>query len=121
MRRNFGSEKIGRQVGQKIGMAVAAVIPVLAPVGMAVGSFVGATVGRIGDSMIGKAVTKAAKKLAEATKPVLKRAWEGIKSVGGSIMNGIHFFLRKGHGRIILICRGWMSAQPHKSAFVEAI
>ncbi len=70
-------------------MAVAAVIPVLAPVGMAVGSFVGATVGRIGDSMIGKAVTKAAKKLAEATKPVLKRAWEGIKSVGGSIMNGI--------------------------------
>ena len=85
---NIG-EKIGRQVGQKIGMAVAAVIPVLAPVGMAVGTFVGATVGRIGGSMIGKAVTKAAKKLAEAAKPVLKRAWEGIKSVGRSIMNGI--------------------------------
>ena len=85
---HFG-EKIGQQVGQKIGLAVGAIVPVLAPIGAAVGSFVGATVGRMAGSAIGKAVTKAAKKLAEAAKPVLKRAWEGIKSVGRTIAGGI--------------------------------
>ena len=89
---HFG-EKIGRQIGQKIGLAVGTIVPVLAPVGAAVGSFVGATIGRIGGSAIGKAVTKAAKKLAEKAKPVLKRAWEGIKSVGRTIMSGIKSLL----------------------------
>ena len=85
---HFG-EKIGRQLGQKIGMAVGAIVPILAPVGAVVGSFVGAMVGRIAGSTVGKAVTKAAKKLAEAAKPVLKRVWEGIKSVGETIGKGI--------------------------------
>ena len=86
---SYFGEKIGRQIGQKIGMAVGAIVPVLAPVGAAIGSFVGGTIGRIGGSAIGKAVTKAAKKLADAAKPVLKRAWEGVKSVGRTIMSGI--------------------------------
>ncbi|MBE6097231.1 MAG: hypothetical protein E7198_05450 [Schwartzia succinivorans] len=85
---HFG-EKIGRQVGQKLGMMVGAVIPVLAPVGMAVGGFVGGVVGRIGGSVIGKTIGKAVRKVAEVAKPVLKSAWEGIKSVGRTIMNGI--------------------------------
>ncbi len=89
---HFG-EKIGSQIGQKIGLAVGTIVPVLAPIGAAVGSFVGATVGRIAGSAIGKAVTKAAKKLAEAAKPVLKRAWEGIKSVGRNIASGIKSLL----------------------------
>ena len=85
---HFG-EKIGRQVGQKLGMMVGAVIPVLAPVGMVVGGFVGGVVGRIGGSVIGKTIGKAVRKVAEVAKPVLKSAWEGIKSVGRTIMNGI--------------------------------
>ena len=48
-----------------------------------------ATVGRIAGSTIGKAVTKAAKKVAEIAKPVLKRAWEGIKSAGRTLMRRI--------------------------------
>ena len=82
-------EKIGRQVGQKLGLMVGSVMPALMPVGAAVGNFVGGLVGRIGGSVIGNAVCKAAHKVAEVAKPVLKRAWEGIKSVGRSIVNGV--------------------------------
>lgn len=82
-------EKIGRQAGEKLGMMVGAYFPALMPVSMAVGNFVGGVIGRIGGSTVGKAVCKAAHKIAEVAKPILNRAWEGIKSVGRSIVNGV--------------------------------
>ena len=82
-------EQLGKKAGQALGMMVGSVMPVLMPVGMAVGNFVGGVVGRIGGSTIGKAIGKAVHKIAEVAKPVLKRAWEGVKSVGRSIVNGV--------------------------------
>ena len=82
-------EQLGKKAGQALGMMVGSVMPVLMPVGMAVGNFVGGVVGRIGGSAIGKAIGKAVHKIAEVAKPVLKRAWEGVKSVGRSIVNGV--------------------------------
>ena len=86
---SYYGEKLGKVAGKKIGVLVGALCPALMPVGMAVGSFVGGVVGRVAGSTIGQAVVKAAHKIAEVAKPVLKRAWEGIKSVGRSIVNGV--------------------------------
>ena len=86
---SYYGEKLGKVAGKKIGVLVGALCPALMPVGMAVGSFVGGVVGRVAGSTIGKAVAKAAHKIAEVAKPVLKRAGEGIKSVGRSIVNGV--------------------------------
>ena len=89
---SWGS-KIGAQIGQKVGLLVTPIMPALAPIGMAVGTFVGGMVGRIGGSAIGKVVSKAARKIAEVAKPVLNRAWEGIKSIGRSIGNAVSGFV----------------------------
>lgn len=82
-------ERIGQQIGQKVGMLVSGVAPFIAPVATVVGSFVGAAVGRLAGSAVGKAVQKGAEKIVEVAKPVLKTAWEGIKSAGRCIMNGV--------------------------------
>lgn len=85
----YWGQRIGSKVGTNIGTMVGALLPVLAPAGAVIGSFVGGVVGRVGGSMIGKAIQNATRKIAEIAKPVLHRAWEGIKSVGRSIANGV--------------------------------
>ena len=89
-------ESIGSRLGQKAGITIGAmvstVLPVLAPVATTVGGFIGGVVGKVAGSAIGQTIRKGAEKLAEVAKPVLKKAWEGVKTIGKSIVNGVKNF-----------------------------
>ena len=90
-------EVIGTRLGQKTGMAigtmVSTVLPVLAPVATVVGGFIGGVVGKVAGSVIGQTIRRGAEKIVEVAKPVLKKAWEGIKNVGKGIVNRVNNFI----------------------------
>jgi len=89
----IAGEKLGRSIGSKIGLAIGTFVPFLAPVAVTVGGFVGGAVGKLAGSKIGQAIGKAARRVAEVAKPVVRKAWETVKNVGRSIMNGVKSFL----------------------------
>jgi tetrahydromethanopterin S-methyltransferase subunit C len=68
---------------------VGSVVPILAPVAATVGGFIGGVVGKVAGSVVGQAIKRGAQKIVEVAKPVLKSAWEGIKSVGSAIFSGV--------------------------------
>ncbi len=80
---------LGRKAGAAIGAAVGSIVPILAPVAATVGGFIGGVVGKVAGSTIGQAIKRGAQKIVDVAKPVLKSAWEGIKSVGSSIFSGV--------------------------------
>ena len=80
---------LGRKAGAAIGAAVGSIVPILAPVAATVGGFVGGVVGKVAGSTIGQAIKRGAQKIVDVAKPVLRSAWEGIKSVGSSIISGV--------------------------------
>lgn len=82
-------EHLGQKIGQKAGMLLASFIPALTPVAGVVGGFIGVAVGRMAGSLIGKAIHTGIEKLVSVAVPVMKKAWEGIKSVGKTIVDGI--------------------------------
>ena len=45
--------------------------------------------GKVAGSAVGQAIKRGAQKIIEVAKPVLKSAWEGIKSVGSSIISEV--------------------------------
>ena len=84
---------LGRKAGAAIGAAVGSIVPILAPVAATIGGFIGGVVGKVAGSAIGQAIKRGAQKIVDVAKPVLKNAWEGIKSVGSSIISGVKSFL----------------------------
>lgn len=80
---------LGRKAGAAIGAAVGSIVPILAPVAATVGGFIGGVVGKVAGSAVGQAIKKGAQKIVDVAKPVLKSAWEGVKSVGSAIVSGV--------------------------------
>ena len=80
---------LGRKAGAAIGAAVGSIVPILAPVAATVGGFIGGVVGKVAGSTIGQVIKRGAQKIVDVAKPVLRSAWEGIKSVGSSIISGV--------------------------------
>ncbi len=84
---------IGARLGQKsevsLGAMVWTVIPVLAPVAATLGGFIGGVVGKVAGSAVGQAIKQESQKIVDFAKPVLKTAWEGIKSIGSTIASGV--------------------------------
>lgn len=82
-------EAVGAKIGAAAGKIVGSVFPLVAPIASTVGSFVGGVVGKIAGGGIGKAIQKGAQKIVDIAKPVLSAAWEGVKSIGSSIIGGV--------------------------------
>ncbi|TGY96221.1 hypothetical protein E5329_11310 [Petralouisia muris] len=72
--------------GAGIGAAALGWIPIVGPIA---GGLIGGIVGYTAGSAVGEKVFNGAKKIAEKGGEVVKRAWEGIKELGGSIVDGI--------------------------------
>jgi len=81
--------RLGQKAGATLGAMVGSVVPILAPVAATVGGFIGGVVGKVAGSAVGQAIKRGAQKIVDVAKPVLKSAWEGVKSVGRSIVSGI--------------------------------
>ena len=60
--------------------------------GPVVGGLVGGMVGYAAGSKVGEAVFNGVKKVAEKGKELVERAWEGVKNIGASIVDGICSF-----------------------------
>lgn len=82
-------EGIGQKLGQAAGMFLSGFFPVIAPIAAPIGRFIGGVVGKFAGATIGKAICTGAEKLVNIAKPILKTAWEGMKSVGSAIASGI--------------------------------
>lgn len=73
-------------VGAGIGAAALSWIPIVGPIA---GGVIGGIVGYTAGSKVGEAVFNGAKKIAEKGKEIVRSAWEGVKAVGSSIVDGI--------------------------------
>lgn len=65
-------------------------IPLAGPV---VGGVVGGAIGYMAGSKLGETICTAAKSVAKAAKNTAKKLWEGVKSVGQTVINGIRNLL----------------------------
>lgn len=72
--------------GAGIGAAALSWIPIVGPIA---GGLIGGIVGYTAGSKFGETVFNGAKKIARKGKEVVKRAWEGVKSFGSRIADGI--------------------------------
>lgn len=72
--------------GAKIGAAVLSWMPIAGPI---VGGLIGGIVGYTAGSKVGEAVFNGVKKVAEKGREIVKSAWEGVKAIGSSIVDGI--------------------------------
>lgn len=72
--------------GAGIGIAVLSWIPIVGPI---VGGIVGGMIGYMAGSKVGSLIYSGIKKVWSTAKKVVSTAWEGIKSVGRNIGNGI--------------------------------
>ena len=79
---------MGSQIGTVIGSF-------LGPVGAVVGNFVGGAVAYIGGSTIGRKVYEGAKKIALGAKKIVSKTWQGVKTVGNAIFDGVTSGLSK--------------------------
>ena len=75
--------------GAAVGAVALSFIPIVGPV---VGGLVGGMVGYAAGSKVGEAVFNGVKKVAEKGKELVERAWEGVKNIGASIVDGICSF-----------------------------
>lgn len=73
-------------VGAGIGAAALGWIPIVGPIA---GGLIGGIVGYTAGSKVGEAVFNGVKKVAEKGKEIVKSAWEGVKAIGSSILDGI--------------------------------
>lgn len=79
----------GTAAGAAAGVALAACVPVVGPAIGVVTGLVGGMVGYCGGSKIGEAVYSAGKTVAKAAVGIAKAAWDGIKTVGGAIVDAV--------------------------------
>ena len=83
------SSVVGLTAASKGAAIGASVLSCLGPVGSAVGGFIGGTVGYVAGSGVAQAVVKGVQKVRRVAGEVVKKAWEGVKSVGRSISRAI--------------------------------
>ncbi len=85
-------QKISSGVGAAVGAAIGTIF---GPTGAAAGTIIGRTAGYIAGTAVGTVIGRGVTAVATYTKKMVKSAWEGIKSVGNTIAEGVQNFGRR--------------------------